>query len=139
MERPRVASLFINITLWNVISRYRSILIFNVFPRLHFMMLLTNGSWLISLHFTQFFFICFTFFFFRSLPKLSSQDEDGPTPHAFTGVVHFEPIPHDHDFCERVVINVSPKKKKKILLLTHFLAFYPVKTWDGYSWNDLLR
>ncbi|KAK6629034.1 hypothetical protein RUM43_002851 [Polyplax serrata] len=45
--------------------------------------------------------------FRRSLPKLSSQDEDGPTPHAFTGVVHFEPIPHDHDFCERVVINVS--------------------------------
>lgn len=45
---------------------------------------------------------------FRSLPKLSSQDEDGPTPHSqFTGVAHFEPIPHDHDFCERVVINVS--------------------------------
>ncbi|KAL0280306.1 UNVERIFIED_CONTAM: hypothetical protein PYX00_001639 [Menopon gallinae] len=44
---------------------------------------------------------------FRSLPKLSSQDEDGPTPHTFTGVVHFEPIPHDHDYCERVVINVS--------------------------------
>jgi hypothetical protein len=44
----------------------------------------------------------------RSLPKLSSQDEDGPTPHTqFTGVQHFEPIPHDHDFCERVVINVS--------------------------------
>ncbi|XP_021917781.1 potassium voltage-gated channel protein Shaker isoform X1 [Zootermopsis nevadensis] len=44
----------------------------------------------------------------QSLPKLSSQDEDGPTPHGqFTGVQHFEPIPHDHDFCERVVINVS--------------------------------
>ncbi|KAH1004353.1 hypothetical protein HUJ04_004118 [Dendroctonus ponderosae] len=43
-----------------------------------------------------------------SLPKLSSQDEDGHTPHSqFTGVAHFEPIPHDHDFCERVVINVS--------------------------------
>lgn len=29
-------------------------------------------------------------------------------PHSqFTGVAHFEPIPHDHDFCERVVINVS--------------------------------
>ncbi|KAJ9593266.1 hypothetical protein L9F63_015180, partial [Diploptera punctata] len=41
-----------------------------------------------------------------SLPKLSSGDEDGPTPHSqFTGVQHFEPIPHDHDFCERVVIN----------------------------------
>ncbi|XP_060519208.1 potassium voltage-gated channel protein Shaker isoform X2 [Cylas formicarius] len=44
----------------------------------------------------------------RSLPKLSSQEEDGHTPHSqFTGVAHFEPIPHDHDFCERVVINVS--------------------------------
>ncbi|XP_056629539.1 potassium voltage-gated channel protein Shaker isoform X2 [Diorhabda carinulata] len=44
----------------------------------------------------------------QSLPKLSSQEEDGHTPHTqFTGVAHFEPIPHDHDFCERVVINVS--------------------------------
>ncbi|XP_012060674.1 PREDICTED: potassium voltage-gated channel protein Shaker [Atta cephalotes] len=43
-----------------------------------------------------------------SLPKLSSQDEDGTNPHTqYTGVTHFEPIPHDHDFCERVVINVS--------------------------------
>nr|XP_034189361.1 potassium voltage-gated channel protein Shaker isoform X1 [Osmia lignaria] len=47
----------------------------------------------------------------RSLPKLSSQDEDGPNPHTqYTGVTHFEPIPHDHDFCERVVINVSGLK-----------------------------
>ncbi|XP_026670015.1 potassium voltage-gated channel protein Shaker isoform X10 [Ceratina calcarata] len=44
----------------------------------------------------------------QSLPKLSSQDEDGPNPHTqYTGVTQFEPIPHDHDFCERVVINVS--------------------------------
>ncbi|RZF40127.1 hypothetical protein LSTR_LSTR011255 [Laodelphax striatellus] len=45
----------------------------------------------------------------RSLPKISSQDEDGPAGHShqYPGVVHFEPIPHDHDFCERVVINVS--------------------------------
>ncbi|XP_051161907.1 potassium voltage-gated channel protein Shaker isoform X1 [Leptopilina boulardi] len=44
----------------------------------------------------------------QSLPKLSSQDEDGPNAHTqYTGVTHFEPIPHDHDFCERVVINVS--------------------------------
>ncbi|XP_029043943.1 potassium voltage-gated channel protein Shaker isoform X1 [Osmia lignaria lignaria] len=47
----------------------------------------------------------------QSLPKLSSQDEDGPNPHTqYTGVTHFEPIPHDHDFCERVVINVSGLK-----------------------------
>ncbi|KZC04690.1 Potassium voltage-gated channel protein Shaker [Dufourea novaeangliae] len=45
---------------------------------------------------------------YLSLPKLSSQDEDGPNPHTqYAGVTHFEPIPHDHDFCERVVINVS--------------------------------
>ncbi|GLG93032.1 Potassium voltage-gated channel protein Shaw [Gryllus bimaculatus] len=43
---------------------------------------------------------------------LSSQDEaeGGAGAHTgqFSGVAaHFEPIPHDHDFCERVVINVS--------------------------------
>lgn len=44
----------------------------------------------------------------RSLPKLSSQDEEGGAAHGFGGGhTHFEPIPHDHDFCERVVINVS--------------------------------
>ncbi|KOX78401.1 Potassium voltage-gated channel protein Shaker [Melipona quadrifasciata] len=48
----------------------------------------------------------------RSLPKLSSQDEDGPNPHTqYTGVTQFEPIPHDHDFCERVVINIKTKGK----------------------------
>ncbi|XP_055713251.1 potassium voltage-gated channel protein Shaker isoform X6 [Phlebotomus papatasi] len=44
----------------------------------------------------------------KSLPKLSSQDEEGGAGHGFGGAhAHFEPIPHDHDFCERVVINVS--------------------------------
>ncbi|XP_039227015.1 putative uncharacterized protein DDB_G0288537 isoform X5 [Drosophila yakuba] len=44
----------------------------------------------------------------KSLPKLSSQDEEGGAGHGFGGgPQHFEPIPHDHDFCERVVINVS--------------------------------
>nr|XP_014271402.1 potassium voltage-gated channel protein Shaker isoform X8 [Halyomorpha halys] len=45
----------------------------------------------------------------KSLPKLSSQDEDGQAGggHPYAGVINFEPIPHDHDFCERVVINVS--------------------------------
>ncbi|KAL7646303.1 UNVERIFIED_CONTAM: hypothetical protein RMT77_003212 [Armadillidium vulgare] len=43
-----------------------------------------------------------------SLPKLSSQDDEGPnTQTNYTGSGNFEPIPHDHDFCERVVINVS--------------------------------
>ncbi|XP_049310866.1 potassium voltage-gated channel protein Shaker isoform X7 [Bactrocera dorsalis] len=44
----------------------------------------------------------------QSLPKLSSQDEEGGAGHGYGGgPQHFEPIPHDHDFCERVVINVS--------------------------------
>lgn len=44
---------------------------------------------------------------YRSLPKLSSQDEEGGAGLGFGGThTHFEPIPHDHDFCERVVINV---------------------------------
>lgn len=63
---------------------------------------------------------CTVFFLYRSLPKLGSeelgegqqrdqQQRDGeqqqqqqPSPGG-----NFEPIPHDHDFCERVVINVS--------------------------------
>ncbi|KAF2346609.1 hypothetical protein FHG87_022635, partial [Trinorchestia longiramus] len=41
-----------------------------------------------------------------SLPKLSSQDDDGSHQQAnYTGTSNFEPIPHDHDSCERVVIN----------------------------------
>lgn len=44
--------------------------------------------------------------FFRSLPKLCNQEEEQGRPPA-GGVVTFEPIQHDHDFCERVVINVS--------------------------------
>ncbi|CAH0716655.1 unnamed protein product, partial [Brenthis ino] len=45
----------------------------------------------------------------RSLPKLCSQEEEqGRPPQG--GVVTFEPIQHDHDFCERVVINVSGLK-----------------------------
>ncbi|XP_026742247.1 potassium voltage-gated channel protein Shaker isoform X5 [Trichoplusia ni] len=44
-----------------------------------------------------------------SLPKLCSQEEEpGRPPQG--GVVTFEPIQHDHDFCERVVINVSGLK-----------------------------
>ncbi|XP_035430666.1 potassium voltage-gated channel protein Shaker isoform X7 [Spodoptera frugiperda] len=45
----------------------------------------------------------------RSLPKLCNQEEEpGRPPQG--GVVTFEPIQHDHDFCERVVINVSGLK-----------------------------
>ncbi|XP_063393940.1 potassium voltage-gated channel protein Shaker isoform X2 [Cydia fagiglandana] len=45
----------------------------------------------------------------RSLPKLCSQEEEAGRPPQ-GGVVTFEPIQHDHDFCERVVINVSGLK-----------------------------
>ncbi|EEC13833.1 potassium channel, putative [Ixodes scapularis] len=56
----------------------------------------------------------------RSLPKLSSEDATGgceaalsgaglvsPSGGAGGGGGNFEPIPHEHDLCERVVINVS--------------------------------
>uniref|UniRef100_A0A182W639 Ion transport domain-containing protein n=1 Tax=Anopheles minimus TaxID=112268 RepID=A0A182W639_9DIPT len=50
-----------------------------------------------------------------SLPKLSSQDEEGGAAHGFGGGhTHFEPIPHDHDFCERVVINVSGRLRRPV-------------------------
>lgn len=53
----------------------------------------------------------------RSLPKLSSQDEEGGAGHGFGGgPQHFEPIPHDHDFCERVVINVRARMARGICL-----------------------
>lgn len=37
----------------------------------------------------------------------SHDDDEGNNPNQYLGVGTFEPIPHDHDFCERVVINVS--------------------------------
>lgn len=62
---------------------------------------------------------------------MSSQDEEGGAGHGFGGGhAHFEPIPHDHDFCERVVINVStprPTIKTTILprrILKHFFFLF---------------
>ncbi|XP_053624546.1 potassium voltage-gated channel protein Shaker isoform X3 [Plodia interpunctella] len=46
----------------------------------------------------------------RSLPKLCSQEEEAGGRPPTGGVITFEPIQHDHDFCERVVINVSGLK-----------------------------
>ena len=44
----------------------------------------------------------------RSLPKISRDEEEGVHQNPqYTGQHHFHPVPHDHDFCERVVINVS--------------------------------
>ncbi|XP_043189358.1 potassium voltage-gated channel protein Shaker-like isoform X1 [Amphibalanus amphitrite] len=43
----------------------------------------------------------------RSLPKANLHEDDGGGGHTQVQVSNFEPIPHEHDFCERVVINVS--------------------------------
>lgn len=42
----------------------------------------------------------------RSLPKLSSHENDDD-PDRKRVVSYFEPTPHDHSLCERVVINVK--------------------------------
>ena len=53
--------------------------------------------------FLQLFFV----FCYRSLPKLSAHEEDGVHQNPqYTGQHHFHPVVHDHDYCERVVINV---------------------------------
>ena len=50
--------------------------------------------------------------FFRSLPKLTAHEDEGVHQNPqYTGQHHFHPVVHDHDFCERVVINVSPSLK----------------------------
>merc|ERR1719295_2147091 len=44
----------------------------------------------------------------RSLPKLSAHEEEGVHQNPqYTGQHHFHPVVHDHDYCERVVINVG--------------------------------
>jgi len=44
----------------------------------------------------------------RSLPKLTAHEDEGVHQNPqYTGQHHFHPVVHDHDFCERVVINVS--------------------------------
>ena len=51
-----------------------------------------------------------SFFFCRELPKLSAHEEEGVHQNPqYTGQHHFHPVPHDHDYCERVVINVSTR------------------------------
>jgi len=43
-----------------------------------------------------------------SLPKLSAHEEEGVHQNPqYTGQHHFHPVVHDHDYCERVVINVG--------------------------------
>lgn len=71
---------------------------------------------------------------------MSSQDEEGGAGHPFGGAInHFEPIPHDHDFCERVVINVSAIKShpakpsfKSIFLLQLETLFLELRTFLYY-------
>ncbi|XP_040569349.1 potassium voltage-gated channel protein Shaker isoform X3 [Lepeophtheirus salmonis] len=44
----------------------------------------------------------------RSLPQLSPHDDEGVHQNPqYTGQHHFHPVIHDHDYCERVVINVG--------------------------------
>jgi len=44
----------------------------------------------------------------QELPKLSAHEEEGVHQNPqYTGQHHFHPVPHDHDYCERVVINVG--------------------------------
>jgi potassium voltage-gated channel Shaker-related subfamily A protein len=43
-----------------------------------------------------------------SLPKLTAHEDEGVHQNPqYTGQHHFHPVVHDHDFCERVVINVG--------------------------------
>ena len=45
---------------------------------------------------------------FRSLPKLPIHEDSGVHQNPqYTGQHHFHPVVHDHDYCERIVINVS--------------------------------
>ncbi|KAL7012555.1 hypothetical protein ACKWTF_014919 [Chironomus riparius] len=47
---------------------------------------------------------------YESLPKLSSHDNEEEIVDKKKEVNYFEPIPHDHNLCERVVINISGLK-----------------------------
>ena len=60
-------------------------------------------------------------YFPRSLPKICGHEEEGVHQNPqYTGQHHFHPVPHDHDFCERVVINVS--SHCHLLWHIHFLV-----------------
>ena len=57
---------------------------------------------------------CLIFVLRRSLPKICGHEEEGVHQNPqYTGQHHFHPVPHDHDFCERVVINVRMNKTNK--------------------------
>ncbi len=59
-----------------------------------------------------FFLLCI---FHRSLPKLAAHEDDGVHQNPqYTGQHHFHPVKHDHDYCERVVINVSTVSRQLI-------------------------
>ena len=76
-------------------------------------------------------------YFSRSLPKISSHEEEGNQQNPqYTGQHHFHPVPHDHDFCERIVINVIifdppfdlitlPNQAERIYLGIPLLHCYP--------------
>ena len=65
------------------------------------------------------------FLHFRSLPKISSHEEEGVHQNPqYTGHHHFHPVPHDHDFCERVVINVSQGHRPRYQPIVFLFPFY---------------
>lgn len=69
------------------------------------------------------------FFIFRSLPKLTAHEDEGVHQNPqYTGQHHFHPVVHDHDCCQRVVINVSTNT-----LLWWFLGARG-KSWPLLRW-----
>jgi len=55
---------------------------------------------------------------FRSLPKISAHEDGGVHQNPqYTGQHHFHPVKHDHDYCERIVINVSKILSRKNMIL----------------------
>ncbi len=75
----------------------------------------------------------FSFFSFsRSLPKLSAHEDEGVHQNPqYTGQHHFHPVKHDHDYCERVVINVSAKTRNNKNRIQFRAAFSPAISMRG--------
>ena len=64
-------------------------------------------------------------YFPRSLPKICGHEEEGVHQNPqYTGQHHFHPVPHDHDFCERVVINVSQGHRARYQPIVFLFPLY---------------
>ena len=85
----------------------------------------------------------FPFFLdFRSLPKLTAHEDEGVHQNPqYTGQHHFHPVVHDHDYCERVIVNVS-LFLHFYLTLTHtpvFQMYLEAKAWGPICLDFTLR